>query len=120
MDAHTPLVIQESTVSDHLTGLESTPLDAVSPVRVEILNTHHENQPDPSLDLHELRQTIAKAEARISSVRELREQLNGAQQRVEELEQERAALQRDLNAAQAQLAKVRTLHRQLQLLLDDA
>ena len=114
MDVHTPLTIQESTISDHLTGLESGPLDAVTPVHVEILDTNQDSEPDASLDLDELRQTIARAEARISSVRELQEQLNTAQQRLQELEQERDHLQRNLSDAQAQLAEVRTLQQQLQ------
>ena len=124
MDTPKPLPLTESTTSDQLTGLESGPLDRVSPVRVEIVNTEQEQQPDPaadpdqSLDLDALRQTIARAEARISSVRELQQQLTTAQRRLGELEQERDQLQRDLSEAQAQLAEVRALQRQLQISLE--
>ena len=126
MDTPKPLTLTESTTSDQLTGLESGPLDRVARVRVEIVNTEQEQQPDlaadpdQSLDLDALRQTIARAEARISSVRELQQQLTAAQRRLGELERERDQLQRDLSDAQAQLAEVRALQRQLQISLEQA
>ena len=126
MDTPKPLTLTESTTSDQLTGLESGPLDRVARVRVEIVNTEQEQQPDlaadpdQSLDLDALRQTIARAEARISSVRELQQQLTAAQRRLGELERERDQLQRDLIEAHAQLAEVRALQRQLQISLEQA
>ena len=104
-------------MSDHLTGLHTEGLDVVAPVRVEILQDA-ELQPEPSLDLDSLRRTIATAEERLNSARELRQQLDDSQKQVRQLQQERQQLREELNLAHQQLAEVKSLQVQLQTLLE--
>lgn len=131
------------TVPDQLTGLKTVPLDAVTPVRVEVLAEEQaeslENEPhqarhadpmqtpgsEPNPTLEALRRSIAAAEERLNSDRELRqqlevnqEQLRLQQRQLQTLEQERDRLLSELANAHGQLAEVDALQRQLQHLLE--
>ena len=106
------------TTSDQLTGLQTTPLDVVDPVRVEVLNGEQGQAPALSLDLQALRQTIATAEERLNGLRDLRQELQASQQQVLELTQEREQLREALSAAHQHLAEVKALQLQLQTLLE--
>ena len=116
-------------VPDQLTGLETVPLDAVTPVRVGVLA--REGDPmrnpasEPSPTLEALRRSIEAAEQRLGSERELRQQLQASQEQLRlqqsqlhDLEQERDSLRSELANAQSQRAEVDVLQRQLQLLLE--
>lgn len=103
-----PLHPNPLLVADDLTGLETTPIDAVDSVRVQVLETEATTD---SLDLEALRQTINTAQQRLSDLRELRRQLR-------EITQERDHLAEELRQTRRQLAEVNVLQQQLQALLE--
>ena len=116
-------------VPDQLTGLETVPLDAVTPVRVEVLARDGDPMRNPGSEasptLEALRRSIEAAEQRLGSERELRQQLQASQEhlrlqqsQLHDLEQERDSLRSELANAQSQRAEVDVLQRQLQLLLE--
>lgn len=93
---------------DDLTGLETTPMDVVDQVRVQVLETDAAAE---ILDMEALRQTISTAQQRLGDVRGLRRQLD-------DLTQERDRLAEELRQTRQQLAEVKVLQQQLQALLE--
>lgn len=108
MDEEHPLNHNHPLVADNLTGLETTPMDVVDEVRVQVLDAG----PAPEiLDLEALRQTISTAQQRLGDLRELRHQLD-------DVTQQRDRLAEELSQTRRQLAEVRLLQQQLQALLE--
>ena len=116
-------------VPDQLTGLETVPIDAVTPVRVEVLardgDPMRNPASEPSPTLEALLRSIEAAEQRLGSERALRQQLEASQEQLrlqqeqlQVLQQERDSLRIELDLAQRQLAEVDVLQRQLQQLLE--
>ena len=129
LHTHSDPAARLQVVPDQLTGLETVPLDAVTPVRVEVLAREGDpmrNQgSEPSPTLEALRRSIEAAEQRLGSERALRQQLEASQEQLrlqqeqlQVLQRERDSLRIELDLAQRQLAEVDVLQRQLQQLLE--
>jgi predicted nuclease with TOPRIM domain len=89
--------------------------DGVTPVRVEVVDNG--NGMNPSID--SLRRSIAIAEQRLGTVRELKQQLEESQQQLQELHRENEQLCQELNQARLQLSAFETLQRELEALLEN-
>lgn len=122
-DSLTPPTSTSST--DQLTGLDPTLAEAISPVRVEVLDdaetrlrnsTAEDGEQCPTIET--LRRTIANAEERFSQERSLRQRLEERDQQLMELQQETEILRDELSRAHRQLAEIDNLCSQLQALLD--
>jgi DNA repair exonuclease SbcCD ATPase subunit len=115
MGEHPHLQSDPVLVADGLTGLETTPIDLVDSVRVEVLNTASDGG---AVNIEALRQTIAATEQRLSGIRALRQQLEASEQRLARAIEERDQLSRELSQTRQQLTEVNALQQQLQALLE--